>query len=185
MEENKLLNLLQNILIWGDSHVRRMTEFSHILTSRLENTIVTVRGVGGATITSLTARLDQIPTYDAVILMVGGNDLSNGVSLHSIMQSYENLGRRLLSRGIRRVVITSVWPRSNRRFNLDARRLAHWMYERYYGDHQLTYWIWDRRQTLRTVDGVHLHKNGYRRAMGYLMSIAVWVLNRLNLQRNQ
>lgn len=165
------------MLVWGDSHVRRLSEFRHRVESRLNNVVITFIGIGGATTSTLMNRIETARGYDIVCLMVGGNDVSNGISANSLVQSYEELATTLWNLGIRTVVFASMWPRADRSFNRMIGRVSQIMENRYMGHRRIVFWKWDRRQPMRTYDGVHLTVHGYKKACVYLVSLLVWVLH--------
>lgn len=140
---------------------------------------VSFLGIGGATVSVLARRLVDTIGYDFVVIMVGGNDISNGVTIHTLMQGYEFLHERLMARGVRAVAFASVWPRADSHFNRLADTLSESMFRRYgcpklFG---LVFWLWDRRQPMRTRDDrVHLTDHGYQRSVVYCFSICLWLI---------
>ena len=62
-------------------------------------------------------------------------------------------------------------------YNTRARQYAGIMERRFSFDPQVTFWLWDRRQAWRNVDGVHFLHHGYRQAIRYLIAFIVWVIN--------
>lgn len=165
--------------MWGDSHVRRLSQFRHLIDDRLNDCTLTFMGIGGATIPTLVNRSDAVVGFHVVCIMIGGNDLANGISLHSVIQGYEYLAQIVINRGVETVLFTSIWPRNNRWFNHTCRRLADIMHDRYLRHRRIVYWIWDRRQPMALCDGVHLTIHGYRRGVLYLLSALLWTLRHL------
>jgi lysophospholipase L1-like esterase len=167
-----------HVLIIGDSHVRRMEEFRTELTRKLAYRGASVRLMfkGGAHLNFIEDNLEQLRGFDVVVVMAGGNDLSSGASEGYFEALYSRIYRGALRVGVRAVVFTSIWPRQDSRFNSKARSISRRM-ERKYEDHPyVVFWQWDRRQTFRTYDGVHLPVNGYRRAILYLTSPIMWTI---------
>lgn len=139
---------------------------------------VTFIGVGGATTASLLRRTHVAETFDMVVLMVGGNEIANGMTATSLIRDYEHLASALFNLGVKEVAITSIWPRANRMFNRTATRVAEQMMSKYdrLRTTGLVFWAWDRRQPMRTCDGVHLTRHGYMRAVRTVMSLCCWLL---------
>lgn len=112
-----------------------------------------------------------------VVLLVGGNDLDNGISPLQLADRIGHLAQRCLDAGAELVAIPSLWPRSCSRYNAAARRYAALMERRFYGHPEISFWLWDRRQSWRNQDGVHFSPHGYRVALRYMVAIAVWLIN--------
>lgn len=167
---------MTRILIWGDSHVRRIATHCQFM-DRIIGVSVEFRGLGGATVATLSNRCQDVIGYHTVVIMVGGNDLSNGWSSSAVSQSLENLATQVRGLGVRRVVLVSIWPRANRRYNDRARTVNLLLMTRYHQNRQIIHWQWDTRQPFATYDGTHLLLNGYRRAARYLVAAIVWSLN--------
>ena len=98
-------------------------------------------------------------------------------SPYQLADRMEHLANRMIATGTQAVAITSLWPRSNTRYNLDARLYAGMMERRLQGNPVTTFWLWDRRQAWRNYDGVHFLYHGYRLAMRYLISLVVWIIH--------
>lgn len=118
---------------------------------------------------------------DVVIIMLGGNDLSNGASTTSLVSEAGRLAEAFLqTHAVQRVIFPSIWPRAsaqfNRRANLYFRSLSTTLESR---NRAISCWRWDLRQPWETVDGVHLTPRGYRKAVVYLCAIIVWAARRL------
>ena len=167
------------MLVVGDSHVRRMQQHAPDLANRLRNCSVEWWHRGGAVLADAERISHQtIQDHRVVVLMVGGNDLANGTSPDSILRRWHELAKRWLGlRGVRTVVLPMVWPRGGGLFNRRARSLSERLQARYQGRRDIVYWEWDRRQPWKTVDGVHLSRRGYRRALRYLVAVVVWTIH--------
>ena len=48
-----------------------------------------------------------------LVLMIGRNDLNNGRSVHQLANRIEHKEDHVSRKGVRAVVITSLWPRTN------------------------------------------------------------------------
>lgn len=132
---------------------------------------------GGAGIEWAEEQVGRTGSYNLVVLMIGGNDLENWCSPYQLADRMEHLANRMIATGTQAVAITSLWPRSNTRYNLDARLYAGMMERRLQGNPVTTFWLWDRRQAWRNYDGVHFLYHGYRLAMRYLISLVVWIIH--------
>ena len=56
-------------------------------------------------------RTEEARLRDIVIIMLGGNDLANGMSIPTVIRQLEDLANGLLRHGAQHVVITAIWPR--------------------------------------------------------------------------
>ena len=167
-----------SVLIVGDSHVRRMRAFRRHLDGHLRLVSVEWLFRGGATVAFAEDNTQQARGHKIVVLMIGGNDLDNGMSPHQLADRVGYLAFRYIRCAhVDAVAVTSIWPRRDRTFNARAREYAEIMESRFHGDPQVTFWLWDRRQPMRSEDGVHFTRHGYEVAMTYLMAIIVWVIH--------
>jgi hypothetical protein len=73
-----------SVLIVGDSHVRRMRAFRRHLDGHLRLVSVEWLFRGGATVAFAEDNTQQARGHKIVILMIGGNDLDNGMSPHQL-----------------------------------------------------------------------------------------------------
>ena len=166
------------MLILGDSHVGRMFPYRRWLGQH--TTDISVRWIwqGGAGINWAEQQVGRCAGFRLVILMIGGNDLDVGwCSPYQLADRIGFLADQILQEGAETVVIPSLWPRSNVNYNTRARQYAGIMERRFSFDPQVTFWLWDRRQAWRNVDGVHFLHHGYRQAIRYLIAFIVWVIN--------
>ena len=170
------------MLVIGDSHVRRINEFMPLIDSKLRQGYVTVdlEFRGGSGLSFAEERLRRARGYDIVIIMVGGNDLDRGATHVCFEHAYAVFERLARQAGIRSVIITSLLPRQDPWFNTRARQHFRECWDRYYGrrDSIITFWQWDLRQPFRTIDGVHLERPAYRKAVKSLLAPILWVVNR-------
>ena len=115
---------------------------------------------GGAGINWAEQQVGRCAGFRLVVLMIGGNDLDAGwCSPYQLADRIGFLAHQILQEGAETVVIPSLWPRSNVNYNTRARQYAGIMERRFSFDPQVTFWLWDRRQAWRNVDGVHfLHR---------------------------
>lgn len=110
--------------------------------------------------------------------MIGGNDLANGMSPQQLADRSHLLAREMIDYyRTDTVAITSLWHRSDQSYNRRAREYAAILESRLYGDPQIIFWLWDRRQPWRNCDGVHFITHGYSRAMTYLVALIVWLIH--------
>lgn len=167
-----------SVLVMGSSHVRRLMSFEYLLPRHLQGIKVEWRHRGGAGIHYIETNIHQVAGIKMVVLVVGGNDISNGISPHQLADRICFVAFKMVREyGVETVAITSLWPRACRVYNNRARRYAEIMEQRLFGDPQVTFWLWDRRQPWRSCDGTHLSRHGYRRAMTYLVAVVVWLVN--------
>lgn len=112
------------------------------------------------------------------IILIGGNDLSNGMSARQLADRIGYAAEQMCTEyGADAVAIASIWPRADSVFNRAAMEFAGIMERRFFGDPRVTFWLWDRRQPFRTYDRTHLYLHGYYRAMTYLVAVIVWVIH--------
>ena len=71
---------ISKVLVIGDSHVRRMMEFHHLLLEKLYQGQVDVefRYRGGARLDFAEQEIKRAHNIYVVMIMVGGNDLDSG-----------------------------------------------------------------------------------------------------------
>lgn len=125
-----------------------------------------------------------------VILMIGGNDIANGMSPMQLADRLTHLAYEMIDIGTQcphgqlpaAVAICSLWPRSDSVYNAKARQFAAIMERRLHGNSQVTYWLWDYRQPFHNCDGVHLTKHGYTQAIKYLVAVIVWFIHLIERQ---
>lgn len=165
----------------GDSHVRRIAEFEHVARQKLSQGQVRISFYyrGGAGLRFIEENMEVARGYDLLVVMAGGNDLDNGASYTSMVAMYDRIVRKAMEKNIRAVAITSVWPRSNRAFNQRARYLSERLDVHYATRDQVMFWMWDRRQRYRTIDGVHLLRKAYKKAVSYLLGVVLWCVNNM------
>ena len=133
---------------------------------------------GGATVAFAEANTFQARGRKIVILMIGGNDLDNGMSPAQLADRVGSVAWEFIRDSqVEAVAITAIWPRRDRVFNARARQYADIMDSRFSGNSQVTFWRWDRRQPRFTIDGVHFTDHGYEVAMKYLTAVIVWVVH--------
>lgn len=157
-----------------------MRAYLNRISQHLQGVSVTFECGGGTGIHFAEAQLWECRGYDIVMFITGGNNIDDGMSPLQLADRLHHLANDMLSIGPgspQCVVITSLWPRADRRYNTRAREFAEIMEARLFVDPQVTFWLWDRRMPFRTYDGVHLYRYGYRRASIYLAAAIVWVIN--------
>lgn len=168
------------MVIVGDSHVRRLGQFHQLVDEKLQGVPVDWVHQGGSGLDFPRRKLRDISGYKIVVVMTGGNDLANGSSVEEVVANYQRLAEDLLrGSSVQAVVITSIWPRHDRVFNARARAVATRLSSLFYGNPQVNFWSWDRRQPWRTRDGTHLTPRGYRKAASYLVAAVVWTIHHL------
>lgn len=169
---------MTNVLVIGDSHVRRMAEFRHILQAKLHHNRIRVNFVhrGGAHLSFAESEVKKAYGYDIVLIMVGGNDLDRGATIPYFEASYRRIETAARERGITQIIITSVWPRHNGLFNHRATLLTQHLWTLFQYNQLVTFWQWDYRQSFMTYDGVHLMLRGYRKAISYLLAPILWAV---------
>jgi lysophospholipase L1-like esterase len=166
-----------SVLVVGDSHVRRMQPHSHAL-ERLQSITVDWAFRGGATTKFAEEQVDKADGHQVVVIMLGGNDLANGMPVDTLVERLHALAYSYLRKPqVKCVVLPSVWPRGDEAFNRKAATLSEQLEIKYRGHPSITYWQWDKRQSWRNSDGVHLLDNGYRRAVRYLSSAILWAIH--------
>ena len=161
----------------GDSHVGRLYPYRSWLGEHLRGVSVRWHWRGGAGIDWAERQVAYASDFQIVVIMVGGNDIDNGMPIYRLADRLGRLAHDIIAAGAEAVVVTSLWPRSNNAYNTRARAFAHIMEQRFYNDPQVTFWLWDRRQSWRNYDGVHFTYHGYRQAMRYLISGIIWSIN--------
>lgn len=166
------------MLVMGSSHVRRLKPFGHLLSRHLQGVEVRWLHRGGAGIHFIESNLHRVIGSKMVVLLIGGNDIANGISPHQLADRVCHIAFRMVKEfGVETVAVTSLWPRADGIYNRRARCYADIMENRLFGDPQVTFWLWDRRQPWRSCDGAHLTQHGYKRAMTYLVAVVVWLVN--------
>jgi hypothetical protein len=152
-----------------------LAEHRDIITQKIKDVQVDFVSRGGATLGFVEGSMHRTQGYDVLVVMAGGNELHKAepgyyYAAHDrIMDSAKRLG-------IRSVIFPAIWPRSDRVFNERARRLSLLMEQRYWRDPYAVHWIWDRRQSMRNYDRVHLENKGYKKAMNYFISMILWTI---------
>ena len=168
------------MLVIGDSHVRRIREYQHLITAKLRQGRVSIdwRFRGGAYLDFAEREVERAYGYDIIVMMVGGNDLDRGTPRASIEASYARMENLARIRGVKRLIVTSIWPRRDANFNAVARTHARVCSSLYQNLRRnlITFWEWDERQPFRTYDGVHLEHHGYEKAVKYLLAPILWVI---------
>lgn len=169
------------VMVMGDSHVRRLESWSCIIDRKCREGAMDISFYhrGGARLDFVERNLDHAIGCDMLVIMVGGNDLASGIPQNSLVAAYDRITRRALELGIRAVVITSVWPRRDYRFNQRAMHLSQALYDHYLPVERVMFWHWDRRQSFKTYDGVHLEQKGYKKAVTYLLAAILWGVKHL------
>jgi hypothetical protein len=159
--------------------VRRLFAFRQEVAGHLRSARIEWLYRGGASIAFAEENVHRAASHRVIVVMLGGNDIDNGMSPLQLADRAGLLAHELLRQGsdVDAVVITSLWPRQDRHFNARAREYAGIMERRFFGDPQITFWLWDRRQPWRTVDGVHLLRHGYQVAVTYLVAAVVWAIH--------
>ena len=141
------------------------------LLARRDRINVTFRFRGGAKLDFVMHELQYARQFDVVIV-----DLSSGITLTQFEAAYRNIEHLARRARIQSVIITSIWPRSDCYFNMQARRHSQFFTNVLHHHNLLTFWQWDRRQSYRTYDGVHLEQNGYKKAARYLLGPVLWAV---------
>ena len=100
----------------GDSHVKRLYEHRRTC-SRLNRISMDWRGRGGAGIRFVEENIEQTSKAKMVILMIGGNDIDNGMPVLKLVDRLEKVAKAILREGLEVVGIASIWPRQDTRFN--------------------------------------------------------------------
>lgn len=163
----------------GDSHVRRLAEFSNYGLEKLELIELEFIHRGGSGTNFVLQNTHRARGFDIVIVMAGGNDIANGASMDFIKSQFRLIAKNLLNTGVKSVIFTSIWPRKDTAFNRKIRILNNNIKLEYEGNPRVTGWNWDRRQSFKTYDTVHLEKRGYKKGFKYLVSAILWAVYRL------
>ena len=158
------------MVVIGDSHVRRLMEFRYIIDHKLKWTNVQFIHRGGAQLNFVEENLYRAYGCDILIVMAGGNELEHA-SLGYYETVYERIVQNARENGIQAIVFPSLWPRAQSNYNRKALQVAERMDEKYWLHPYVISWMWDKRQPMRTIDGVHLHPSGYKKAMRYLIAL--------------
>mgnify|MGYP001801174344 CR=1 FL=1 len=107
---------------------------------------------GGAGIEWAEEQVGRTGSYNLVVLKMSGNDWENWCSPCQLADRIEHLANRMITTGTQAVAITSLWPRSNARYNLDAQLYAGLMERRLQGYPVVSFWLWNSRQAWRNYD---------------------------------
>ena len=151
--------------------------------SRIRDVRIDLLYRGGTGIQFGMNNVTEARAYDIVVIMLGGNDIANGASIHNITRRLEDLANALI-RSVRHVIITSIWPRQNRSFNSTAQQITEYLLQRYRNHRDITFWTQDRRLSMALIDGTHLRPRAYQRAAMYILSPILWTIrNRLHPTR--
>lgn len=164
-------------MVIGDSHAARLYPHRAIVADHLRQVEVRWDWRRGAGIEWAEQQVQQASGSQIVVLLVGGNDIDSGMSPLQLADRIGHLSQQLLDAGAKLVAIPSLWPRSSARYNAAARSYASLMERRFHGHPEISFWLWDRRQSWRNYDGVHFTRHGYRLALRYLVAIVVWLIN--------
>ena len=165
------------MLVIGDSHARRLQEVSHLLEPHLQDVRVEWLHRGGAGISLAEQNISRVSHYSLVILMLGGNDLANGMTTQELADRVNRVATEMLQKGPDCIIVPSIWPRWDDAFNVRVRKYADFMDNRHMRDPGLVFWRYDNRQSWRTYDGIHLLPKGYERATRTLVSMIVWTIH--------
>lgn len=154
-----------------------MRQYRYML-RRVREATVCWRCRGGAGIEFAEENVASAQGARIAILMIGGNDIANGMSPRQLADRVSWVATQMVDTyGVDAVSITSLWPRRDPGYNARARQYAELMEQRFQGDPQIVFWLWDRRQPWRNYDGVHFYDHGYYRAMTYLVAVIVWTIH--------
>ena len=115
----------------GDSCVPRLAAHRSQICRRVESIQLSFLHREGVGIQYGIDRTEEAQSRDIVIIMLGGNDLANGMSISTVIRQLEDLANGLLRHGAQHVVITAIWTRQNRLFNDRARQVAEQLSETY------------------------------------------------------
>ena len=164
----------------GDSHVRRMGEFKHILDRKLGGeATATLIHRGGSGLRFVRDNLVIARDADLLVVMSGGNDLDRGVSEQDLIHIYEDIVIRSRAVGVKTVAFLSHWTRRYMCRDL-IKDLNNNLFDYFEGRKDATFWRWDKRLRETTLaDGVHLKPNAYRRANFYVVAPIVWSFKHL------
>lgn len=132
---------------------------------------------GGVGLQFVIDRMSEAGGYDIVVVMAGGNDLASGAPDSFFTRCYDRIRSEAQRLRVKITIFTSIWPRQCTAYNNRLRPLMENMMARYTNLPDVVFWQWDRRQSLKTYDGVHLHKRGYQKAVTYLLAPIVWAQN--------
>lgn len=158
--------------------MRRLSQQDGLIRGRLVGVELRWLYQGGAGVAWAEVNRSAVRGCHVVVLMVGGNDLANGLSIGQLADRVHQLAVDMVSsHGVGCVVVTSLWPRRLARYNRQAGDYASLMEQRLSPNGPVIFWRWDRRQPWSTCDGVHLTGHGYWRAATYLVAAVVWALS--------
>jgi len=158
--------------------VSRLIPYRNLLLQHLAGVRVDFLDKRGGGVSFVERQIHAAAHYDIVILMVGGNDIDNGMSPTQLADRIGYAASHMVSdHGAGSVMVSSLWPRRNSAFNRRALEFADIMERRHYFDGRVAFWLWDRRQPWHTYDGVHLDRHGYQVAMRYLQAQIVWAIH--------
>ena len=165
----------------GNSHVRRIGAFGDLLHTKLNRGEVSVSFShrGGAGLNFVINNLEQARGFDILVIMAGGNDLTRGAKIPYFQQTYDTIEETARELGVQQVIITSFWPRRAPSYNQMAREHHEYFEDHFIVNGLMTFWSWDRRQSFRTFDGVHLEQKGYQKAIKYLIAPILWAIKHL------
>ena len=122
--------------------MRRMSEFSYLLESKLNRGEVEVFFLyrEGAKLNHVLDNINAARGYEVLVIMAGGNDLSSGAGRHCYYRYYHCLENQAKQMSINAVVITTLWPRADKFYN----RMVYWhneyMMENYWDHPFVTFW---------------------------------------------
>ena len=130
---------------------------------------------GGAKVTQNYLE-GQFPQADIGILMIGSNDIDDGLSAYELLLKLVEYAYRFVYSGTyKHVIIMGLWPRNNRHFNNVTQYFNHLGWQ-LWGTAGITFWQWSKKLTVRLGDdGVHGVPNVYRRAPRFVLSGIMWV----------
>lgn len=159
----------------GDSHVKRLERtgvFDFFVT---RGWALTCYATGGAKVSQNYLERYFAPA-DIGIIMLGSNDLDDGMPANELLMRLVDRANRFLYTGtFKHVIIMGLWPRNSRIFNNRARYFNSLGWN-LYGNAGITFWQWSRKLTVRLcADGVHGFPNVYRRAVRFVLSAVLWV----------
>ena len=81
------------MLVIGNSHVRRMSEFEYLIRAKLGQGRVTIdwRFRGRAHLDFAEREVERAVGYDIIVIMVGGNDIDSGTTRARMESSYARM----------------------------------------------------------------------------------------------
>ena len=167
-------NAYYQVLVVGDSHVRRMAEVAYpFMPDCMAGVTVSFHHKGGAGV-QFCWNIPADTKYDIIVLCIGSNNIANGMEPSDLFSRLNFHAGRCMDSGLcTEVIIMGLWPRANRQYNAKMRVFNSFKST----DARIFFWKWSSHFRYRILpDRTHLRPHCYKRALKYLASPILHVI---------